>query len=629
MTAVRAELNLLATIWPRSTVDKALAALEAYGTDPSPLLRWVELALESERPGLGRLLLEEATRERPWGPREEACLAQVLVAQGKGDEAAEVLQALLRSSPGDPEVGRAVAAVYLAANRLEEARPWLEQALAAAPPDGMLQFRMAHFHAAEGNAAEARRWSGQAEASLGEEWPLQPLLGELAFREGDVEAALGFGIAAVKGNPMHPSGVRLLAKAYSEAGELEKAELLLKGHLEAVPDSSVQPTLVRLQAHLWETRKQAAVAVRPGRERRVVFVCDEPRVRQCKLAAGLRELGWKVHLLRSRARPPECELEPFFDEVQAYWSPFEAMAMAREADALAIHAFSPWVDETTLAFVQDKPGKVVYDYTDVLSEIRVEDPAMVENQRRCIEQADALCCRDLRLRHVVRSKGWTLPPRRMMFLDYCWDGAQELLPRRQDGLHVVSIGSFGIERYGQFDNGYLEIARLLADQGIHFHLYPVPRQLQHGDSFEEAFSDYLDLGARTGLVHMHRPLPMDRVVKEISQYHLGVNVVQALSFGRQLTGYSPAHFRYCGSARVFDYLDAGLPVLLNRDFLFQYRPLARYGLVLEGSGPCLGNLRASLEGLYQGDVEARLQEMRRLYSIGAQAHRLAEFYGTL
>ena len=364
----------------------------------------------------------------------------------------------------------------------------------------------------------------------------------------------------------------------------------------------------------------------------VVFVSETPRVREAKLAYGLRHAGWRVTLLYRNE--PNFDVARYFDDVKRYGDPWEALSLAAHRQARVYHVFSLAADETSVAFIRYKPGKVVFDTNDIF-EGMIRDPQaahLVPKQRYCIERADGICCRDLQIRHASRLLGYRRG-RRLFFPEYCWDsanGAGAPARRERNGLHAVLCGNFGIEKLGDTDWGYLDIAEKLAGQEIHFHIYP--HWFWHsvsGSQFEETFADYSALARRSPFVHLHRPVSMDSVIPELSQYDVGMNLVRALTYGVRPKKYTAAHYRSCGSARIFDYIDAGLPVVTNRGLTFQHSLLARHGLAIDATPEMLDQAGERLKRFLSGSVKQKLREARSQYSVRRNIGRLIEFYQSM
>jgi len=144
--------------------------------------------------------------------------------------------------------------------------------------------------------------------------------------------------------------------------------------------------------------------------------------------------------------------------------------------------------------------------------------------------------------------------------------------------------------------------------------------------FENLFADYLRLAARTGRMHLHATVPSDTLIEELSKYDFGFNLINAMVLDIPWRTMNPRRLPHCGSSRMFDYLDAGLGLLLSPQLKLMIRQFSTTGMVVDGrallrSGHILKGLRrASRE--HVGAARERL-------SIRRHIHRLTAFYERL
>jgi len=379
-------------------------------------------------------------------------------------------------------------------------------------------------------------------------------------------------------------------------------------------------------------RRAKVASRRENRDPRLaVFVAYHPNTRVAKLAYGLRSAGWKVVLLYGNE--PNFDATRYFDEAKRYRSPWQALLVASRYAARVYHVFSLSVDETAVTFVRHKPGRVVYDAVGGIEGIfnGPNWPRAIPKQRYCIENTDGLCCRDLQIPYVTRKFGYKRPREVIFFPDYCWDFSEDsepTVPRNSDEIHVVLMGSFGIEKLGETEAGYLDVAERFAEQGIHFHIYhrdlgwSKTRNMQ----FNEIFSDYIALSQRTPFFHLHKSVPLEEVVSELRKYDIGISVVRAKIYGESVSTFTDNHLRLCGSLRIMDYLDAGLPVIISKEHKFQYSMLARYGLAVSATAEMLDNARERINSFLSPDLKQKLREARSRYSGRRHTGRLIAFY---
>jgi hypothetical protein len=376
---------------------------------------------------------------------------------------------------------------------------------------------------------------------------------------------------------------------------------------------------------------------RPAAARQVVIVSDQPRSREAKIGYALRDAGWHPVLLHRRH--PTFDASRYFDEVHHYRSQWEALRLACDYSPVVYHLMANSDYRTAEVFLSHRPGLVVIDSYDLIAGMYTEEfldarPAyaeQIERERFCLEHADGVCTRSRECEFLEEHSGYKYR-RCMFFPDGCWN---EPTPQRCDseGLHVVYSGVLVVERdnAGPFaTHGYrLWLARALADQGIHFHLYPAVTL--PADRFEEVFSEYRELARESGYFHLHRPLPADRIVHELSGYDLGIFVYNEFSGLRHAQcPLTPAKLRCCTSNKFYDYLDAALPIVHNAaegSLLSQI--VDKHGVGIEVRDRPVSEWGELLRGLDLKDLRARAQRARSDYDVRRQAPRLTDFYRRL
>jgi len=167
---------------------------------------------------------------------------------------------------------------------------------------------------------------------------------------------------------------------------------------------------------------------------------------------------------------------------------------------------------------------------------------------------------------------------------------------------------------------FLDIIAAVSTDGVHLHVYPSPWSWI--GSFEEFFADYLSLARDNRFFHFHRPVSHAALQHDLRQYDAGF-------FDARFTieGYTAWKLRYAASNKIFDYLDAGLPVIATA-VPFQRFILARHGAAVDG-GRLESEGRRYLESLDWGALRDNVARAREHYSVRRHAPRLAAFYESL
>ena len=366
---------------------------------------------------------------------------------------------------------------------------------------------------------------------------------------------------------------------------------------------------------------------------RVVLISDNPRVREAKIAQGLRDAGKDIHLICGKV--PGYDPAGLFASVQTFDSPWHAARLAAALRPEICHVFSLMQYETAAAVLTVRPSPVLvdpYDNADMLSAAFVETEP-TRNLERALERsifsrADGLVCRNLESQVAVRRDGLALHGPRVFFSDYCWgDIARRNKLSAADGeLHLVYGGTVWLESRSPegADHGLLWLAETAAKHGAHLHVYPT---VAGADEFEEMLAEYRALESNNHFFHLHRPLLDHRAfLEEISQYDVGVLVRRSLVTGGQAWQYAPEKHRYSYANKLADYLDAGLYFMVAPQHLLSFGLARRMGVGIAATPaifeqPFWDDLRERVFATDESPAEARER-----WSLEANLPRLVQFY---
>jgi hypothetical protein len=195
-------------------------------------------------------------------------------------------------------------------------------------------------------------------------------------------------------------------------------------------------------------------------------------------------------------------------------------------------------------------------------------------------------------------------------------------------LRCVQAGNFGLEKQGEGDWGYLEFARRCVQAGVRFDLYPNWGHYARGErEFRAIFSDYLDLARQSALFHLHRPVEADALVQVLGESDLGVMLLWADLMGEPLRSQNLRVMPYVTSSRVFDYLDAGLPVILNRSYRLNLALLRQYGAAVPADAAFVNRLQDRMRALPLETLRGNAVRASHGLAVERHIHRLERFYG--
>lgn len=364
----------------------------------------------------------------------------------------------------------------------------------------------------------------------------------------------------------------------------------------------------------------------------LIFVVDRPTARDAKIAYGLKQNGWKVILLHKDL--PTYDPSEYFTEIRQYRNPAEALQLAESYQPAIFHVFSMWLQNTATAFIQNKPGIIIYDDYDVLAGmvrtefLNKEYPGQLEMERYCLENADGICCRSPQTQYVKHSMGYQIKGRRMLLLDGCW-GRQPLptpSSNINDDFHIAYCGNMNLcdDPYAPGKCELLEIANILVAEKIHFHIYPSKNAMRNMPP-EKGFSGYLDLAEKSNFFHFHSSVQPEQLIAEFSRYDAGWFDSSPYNY-RYINEFYERHYTiYASTNKIFDYIDAGLPVIINAT-KFVERLLQKSGILVKITPDFMHHPRQFLEHLDWDILKSNARAAREQYSITKQTKRLIEFY---
>lgn len=360
----------------------------------------------------------------------------------------------------------------------------------------------------------------------------------------------------------------------------------------------------------------------------IVFVSQRPREREAKLAYGLKKFGIDTALLY--VQPPNYDLDRYFAKSIRCQNAGEVVAFLPHLRPRITHVFSYSADQVSVSAIDLRAGKTVFDYKDCFENLtaRPEHPSIYAAQRRMFENADGICCRDLQAWIYCRVNGVRPRGRRLLFLDYCW-AEKPLMPRipSTSNISAVLVGSIVVERLfpGFESDGFLKIATLLADAGIQVHMYPF-----WNFPFPRDLSDFEALGRRTGRVHIHEPVAPDRLGGELAQYDFGLISGQGRLFGYDPSGsWLNGMEKHAIAARAFDYLDAGLEIVIAPETDYIRRLFERRGVGIPMDREFIVNPLKILQARQTTGKMERVAAVRQHYAIERHIPKLLRFYASL
>ena len=302
----------------------------------------------------------------------------------------------------------------------------------------------------------------------------------------------------------------------------------------------------------------------------------------------------------------------------------------RQLNCDLIHAYGAWGrHDYTKVVIENARCPVVfdaYDFVGIRAGVQALRPIERESERYCFENADAIVTKfPDEVLNYYRELGYCLPGRILHHQDYCEDSKSlpieiELEPPNE--WHLVQGGGAAPRSWPADEHGYQqyhELAQLLNEQEINFHLYPSYTQV----GMMKDLKCYQMLDERLQFFHLHSPKPLDEYRSAIQTYSLGSWIHPP--FASHLTKY----YWYGIGNKLAVYAEAGLPLVVNNELLFGSRIVRDNKIGITFDYDQIHTLRQQLDSQDWKQLRFNLAQFREKYSISQQSTRLINFYKQL
>lgn len=236
------------TGFPELAGERLALAVEVSGAAAEPALRYARFLIADGRTQAAASLLNEARRVAPGNLELVSVLADLYLAEKDWPRATAILRELrvIPDNPRAAQVATALEAAILAGqDRTDESLAVLQDQLAGLDEDGRASLTIALAQIRAGKIAEARTYLNTATSKRPDDMTLRMLSGSVAMMDGDADSAEGIFRDVLDQQPTSESAVRLLySLLHLQGRDAEKAQVLQAG-LSTNPTSE---TLLWIQA---------------------------------------------------------------------------------------------------------------------------------------------------------------------------------------------------------------------------------------------------------------------------------------------------------------------------------------------------------------------------------------------
>jgi len=269
----------------------------------------------------------------------------------------------------------------------------------------------------------------------------------------------------------------------------------------------------------------------------------------------------------------------------------------------------------------------VADYQDVLVIYYGTRPSQrwlkheLPYEKLCMQYADGIIANSLEPREAMKLWNIKTKNKRLFFPIYC-DNDSFSTPKKtfaMDDIHMVYAGGIaGSHRDKRYfgDTQLSWLIEYLAQQKIHFHIYPSPT-VQKAD-----YQEYEQIARQNDFFHFHQAVSQTVLSQELSQYHYGL-----LPFFGGSSNQSELKAKYATTVKLFNYAEAGIPIIAGAGVTYQSWIIERYklGLVIKQKED-FKNIRKYIEEKPYSEQIKTVSEQREALSLQKHIPRLIKFY---
>jgi hypothetical protein len=245
------------------------------------------------------------------------------------------------------------------------------------------------------------------------------------------------------------------------------------------------------------------------------------------------------------------------------------------------------------------------------------------HEKNCLEKSDGIIAHSLEPWIVYKKYNIRPHPDNIYFPFYCDDESiidtdKKLIP---DNLSIVYAGGISGSHRNKASHGVTQFHKLigiLTSQKIHFHIYPSPAS--HYTDIDE----YKMISQGNSYLHIHTSVSTEELPSELSKYDFGI-----IPFFLKDSKQSAEKYKYATSLKLFNFIEAGIPVFVSEDIAYQSWMLKRYhaGIVIKEED--LFRLGEMILSINYEEMVKNLKKSREQLLLSKQIVRLTNFYSRI
>jgi hypothetical protein len=358
----------------------------------------------------------------------------------------------------------------------------------------------------------------------------------------------------------------------------------------------------------------------------IVFVGDRMILRSSRMAKWVKRDGiFFTILLCHKLYFIEKFTNNEWDAVFLYRNKFHLLRIIRQLKHVYLfHGFAPSSYYPDLVRQQVKVPFII-DIQDVYACYYGLNPAVrwikseLPHEKNCLQLSDGLIGHSLEPNVALRKYGKIKPPS-LFFPLYCDNDFFQSNSKSLDteDIHLVYAGGVAGSHRNKAQYGLIQfhdLIRVLSDQKIHFHIYPSPT------NFKADYKEYEQMSGHNEYFHFHHSVSQDQLASELNKYHFGL-----LPFFQINSGQSAEKLKYATTLKLFNYIEAGIPILVSEDLVYQNWIIMRNNAGLTIREGDISHLKEIISTIDYSALVTGLIRKREEISLKKHIPRLFKFY---
>ncbi len=257
----------------------------------------------------------------------------------------------------------------------------------------------------------------------------------------------------------------------------------------------------------------------------------------------------------------------------------KAIVKRYSSDKNIFHLFGPPYDSSyeVVKYFRSKKlqAKLLYDYQDLqITNFGLHSPFAymredIKKEEYVLKNVDTIVSHSLELQTAKKYYG-AIKPKKLFFPLYVDnDVFKKKVHRPNDEIHLVYAGGV----YSKFqDKAFFGgqqfhwLIEKLEQQKIHLHIYPTPTNRK------SHLIDYIEFDKKLDYFHLHDTVSQADLTQELNQYDYGV-----IPFFNHTNEKLDAKRHHSTTLKLFNFIEAGIPVIMGKDTWFQNFMARKYG----------------------------------------------------